>query len=97
MMVQVMSVISNDKGEAFISSEGGFSFSMNGKQLGELFWQMDGEQQAQFFETLGEIYLQEGYVFDMQMTYMRDSLGESGRRLLLAIGDEVRTANGHED
>lgn len=97
MMVQVMSVTSNDKGEASISSEGGFSFSMNGKQLGELFWQMDGEQQAQFFETLGEIYLHEGYVFDLQMAYMQDELGESGRRLLLAIAEEVREADGYKD
>lgn len=96
-MTQVVKVISNDEGEASISGEGGLSLSVDGKQLAELFWQMDGEQQAQFFETLGGIYLQEGYAFDLQMAYMRDSLGESGRRLLLAIGDEVRAANGYAD
>lgn len=67
-------------------------FEITPQILAEAFAQMDSKEQAQFFNTLGEItsnwYLEGGSLM-MQLQYLtdEDGLTLAGRRVMQGIGD----------
>ena len=80
-----------DKGRISPSETSGFSISITGRNLAELFWYLDGEEQSAFFEKLGEIKKCEGFLFDMQMFNMQEHLGDLAKAMLVELADEVRS------
>jgi hypothetical protein len=60
---------------------------ISGKKLADLFWQMDSDEQAEFFNELHE--LSGAYKLSMQLQFISDdiSLTGKGRSVMRSIGD----------
>ena len=89
MAVQITGIQNGAEGGASISGWGDFSIAVDGALLAKLFWQMEGKQQARFFDALGEIQGREGIAFETQMAWMQRDLGAGGRRVLQALAEGV--------
>ncbi len=91
MAVEITGIQNGAEGGASISGWVDFSISVNGALLAKLFWQMEGKQQARFFDALGEIQGREGLAFEAQMAWMQRDLSEGGRRVHRALGEGTGT------
>jgi hypothetical protein len=91
MAIKVLAPCLDDKGNAALLAEGMFEVSVSGKALGELFWLMAEEEQANFFASLYEISISEERNFNTQMNAMFACLTDDVRRF---IGDLVVRAAG---
>lgn len=65
---------------------------MNPKELAEEFWNMDSEQQAEFFNELADIIEENQGRGIMQLDYivMENSLYPHGARLINMLADKIK-------